>query len=78
MKQLTEIAFALFCLILIHWAVTAAIRRARQGVGKAASAVLRPVLRHSLTAYYTSKVTRQMRKQGKANGAPPLENPDLE
>ena len=30
MKQFAEIAFALFCLALIHWAFSAAVRRTRQ------------------------------------------------
>ena len=78
MKQFTEIAFALFCLALIHWAFNAAVSRSRQGVGKVASAILRPAFRRSLTAYYTRKVTKQMRNQAQSGGVPPLENSNLD
>ncbi len=78
MTRLAEILFALLGLALLHWGIQTGLRKAGTSIGKLIGAALRPLLRRSLTAYYTKKVTRQMQEQRRADGVPPLENPHLD
>lgn len=78
MERFAEIAFALFCLALVHWGFSAAAKRIRRGVGNLTSAAVRPSLHRTLTAYYRRKVTKAVPEQRRKDGVPPLENPRLD
>jgi len=58
-------------LLLLHFFLRETVRRVAPKIMRPAVRSFRPVL----TVYYRRKVMKQMQRERKAKGLPPLENP---
>jgi hypothetical protein len=72
MEKLGVLLFGLFTLIALHLA----FRGAGRGLGRLLFSLSRTPLIRILTPYYRKKAVQKLQKERKAQGLPPLENPD--